>query len=384
MNPFDLRSEFIHQLEMEYPDVRPFLGPKLEELISPHLLSPFVIELPLEVLRQAQEFVEALFEERKKPEYFSPLVPLFAREGLTPPGNHSILMSYDFHLDSHGQLQLIEVNTNASFMALGSLMYKAHEISQPVDGFCLDDLRKDILNEIQLNGHSPQEPLRVAIVDEKPETQRLYIEFLVFAELFRKWGWRVDICDYRQMPKDIQFIYNRHTDFLFSEPSSGELREILNSRLATISPQPWEYFLLADKGRLIEWGNQVKNPRILKHLPQTQLLTQETAGDLWTARKELFFKPRQSFGSKQAYRGAKISRRLFDDIITQDFVAQTLVPPAKKVFQTSQGEALFKFDLRFFAYEGTIQSVVGRLYQGQVTNLQTPWGGFACVKFKLP
>jgi hypothetical protein len=38
-----------------------------------------------------------------------------------------------------------------------------------------------------------------------------------------------------------------------------------------------------------------------------------------------------------------------------------------------------KFDLRDYAYDGAVQWVAARLYQGQTTNFRTPGGGFAPV-----
>ncbi len=38
-----------------------------------------------------------------------------------------------------------------------------------------------------------------------------------------------------------------------------------------------------------------------------------------------------------------------------------------------------KFDLRAFTYDGAVQWVAARLYQGQTTNFRTPGGGFAPV-----
>ena len=38
-----------------------------------------------------------------------------------------------------------------------------------------------------------------------------------------------------------------------------------------------------------------------------------------------------------------------------------------------------KLDLRNYVYQGTVQLVSARLYQGQTTNFRTPGGGFAAV-----
>ena len=46
------------------------------------------------------------------------------------------------------------------------------------------------------------------------------------------------------------------------------------------------------------------------------------------------------------------------------------------------GEAaspVLKFDLRNYVYDGRVQWVAARLYQGQATNFRTTGGGFAPV-----
>ena len=40
---------------------------------------------------------------------------------------------------------------------------------------------------------------------------------------------------------------------------------------------------------------------------------------------------------------------------------------------------VMKFDLRAYAYDGAVQWVAARMYQGQTTNFRTPGGGFAPV-----
>ncbi len=43
------------------------------------------------------------------------------------------------------------------------------------------------------------------------------------------------------------------------------------------------------------------------------------------------------------------------------------------------GETSLKLDLRNYAYDGRVQLVAARLYQGQTTNFRTAGGGFAPV-----
>ena len=100
---------------------------------------------------------------------------------------------------------------------------------------------------------------------------------------------------------------------------------------------------------------------------------------LWQQRKQLFFKPAKGYGSKAAYRGDKLTRRVFADILAGDYVAQQLVQPSERLLATGDDYAGLKMDVRHFVYQGKTQWLCARLYQGQTTNFRTPGGGFAQV-----
>jgi hypothetical protein len=263
----------------------------------------------------------------------------------------------------------------------------------PVADFTADEIRKDIQKELQFQGKPTPENLSLAIIDDQPDQQRLFIEFLVYHELFKSWGWNSTIADFHTV--DLQknaFIYNRYTDFYLNNPESAVLKKAFKERTTCLSPNPYEYFMLADKQRLIDWSNRENLARwqvpqeaqdlILSVVPASLDIHHDSKEDVWAHRKIFFFKPKRAFGSKQSYRGASISRKAFDEIVGQEFIAQEFVAAPEKSFETPDGPQNFKYDLRCYAYQGRLQLVVARLYQGQVTNLRTPYGGFACVEFR--
>ncbi len=386
-----LQKKLIEHLLKTHPKV---LGPlgleRLQELVSPQLLSPFQIDLPKHLLTEAQEFVAASYKLRENPQYQNFLQPDLEARGISDPGNKSILMSYDFHVDCENHLKLIEINTNASFLAMACEMYQMREIPNPVARFQFSDLKSCIETEMKLQKKQIRENFKVAIIDEDPEKQRLYIEFLVYQSHFQNWDWETEIADYRKVFK-ADFIYNRFTDFYLSGEQSLYLRKDFLAKEICFSPNPFEYLLLADKQRMIDWNsdvlwNQVSDqgdtrPIFQRNLPLAMDLSPEKADQIWGERKKFFFKPKRAYGAKQSFRGGSISRKAFDEILTQDFIAQEFIPAPERKFQTPDGEQNFKFDLRFYAYQDQLQTVVARLYQGQVTNLRTPFGGFAPVVF---
>lgn len=387
----NLKTEFIQQLRSSFKGLE---NEPLESFVAENLISPFTIELPGHVLQQAQAIVASLFSLRGKKSYSAHYEDLIAMRGLKDPGNKSIMMSYDFHLDEMQNLKLIEVNTNASFLALGHEMYKARKIPLPVSDFSFDEIRQNILTEMQLQDKIPASPFKVAITDDKPSEQRLFVEFLVYNELFKSWGWDSRIVDYRELFKNFspEFIYNRYTDFFLSDDSSELLREQFLSRDVCLSPNPYEYLLLADKQRLIDWsqegffeaqGLSETDIQLLRTaVPRSYDVARSSAEEIWSIRKKLFFKPKNAFGSKQSYKGSSISRKTFEDLLKENFIGQEYISASEQVFETPAGAQSFKYDLRCYAYQGRLQLVVARLYQGQVTNLRSPYGGFACVSFK--
>lgn len=385
------KSDFIQQLRSSFPAL---VQQPLEDLVAESLISPFAVELPQNLLRQAQKTVSALFSLRETPAYLSHYQNLITEKGLVDPGNKSIMMSYDFHVDESQNLKLIEINTNAAFLALGYEMYRMKQHALPVHDFSFQEVRESIETELRLNGKNVSPSLKITITDEEPQKQRLFVEFLVYNELFKSWGWDSRIQDYRELFQNFQpdFIYNRYTDFFLTEKSSALLREKFLKREVCLSPNPFEYLLLADKQRLIEWST----PGFLESLgvsgeplslirsavPKSYDVCPARADEVWAERKKLFFKPKNAFGSKQSYKGASISRKAFEDMLNSDMIAQEYVPAPEQTFTTPEGPQSFKYDLRCYAYQGRLQLIVARIYQGQVTNLRTPYGGFATVVFK--
>lgn len=372
---------------------------KLDTLISENLLSPYQVQVPKSILQQAQQFISAIYKLREDPSYKNFLQPEISTRKLIDPGNKAICMSYDFHVDESGTLKLIEINTNAAFLALGFEFYQSQGLALPVSEFNLNQLKACIETEMQLFGKKTASP-QISIIDDKPWQQRLYAEFLLFEALFKSWGWNVTIEDFPHT-SDVDFIYNRHIDFFLEEESAKALREKFLSKQACFSPNPFEYLMLADKQRLIDlWDEkfwqqmspaaQTLKTSIQKHLPQAFSVEKDNLEQAWNSRKNVFFKPKRAYGSKQSYKGAKISHKVLEEIAQGDFIAQEYIAAPELEFSANEnskkllGSDLpqkFKYDLRFYTYQDQLQMVLARLYQGQATNAKTLGGGFAPVIF---
>jgi hypothetical protein len=106
----------------------------------------------------------------------------------------------------------------------------------------------------------------------------------------------------------------------------------------------------------------------------------EDAEVWWAERKQWFFKPVNGYGSKGAYRGDKLTKRVFEDIMQADYVAQRQAMPGEISVPQNDTAITLKYDVRCYVYDGHIQLVAARLYQGQTTNFRTTGGGFALLR----
>lgn len=367
-----LKASFVSYLQQNHTRLN---SSQIQDLISDELLSPFHVSLSAAQIEKIRHEISLYWKLRRWGE--KNLADRYKSYNLRTPENYAVCMSYDFHINSDGNPELIEINTNASFLALG--LEHLHFLGLPNAAGDFDHaaLTQMFADEIRLSGKSD---LSVAITDENPRQQRLYLEFLLYQSILEKNGFRTGVYDIQQTTElqNFSLVYNRYTDFYLREAASAPLREIYNSGQIQLSPQPYDYFLLADKERLFDWNRQTECEKPASLL-KIYDLGSEDKDFIWNERKGLFFKPKNSFGSKQAYKGASMSRRVFDSVMNENFIAQQLSVPStvKAVFEGTETE--YKYDLRCYAYQDQLQLILARLYQGQTTNLQTRGGGFAAV-----
>jgi hypothetical protein len=323
-----------------------------------------------------------------------------------------VFMGYDFHLDPDGP-RLIEINTNAGGAVVNLTLLRAHLACCPPLAAQLPGTAAPEAIEAEIVAMFRQEwraargdaPLGlIAIVDDAPADQYLYPEFQLFERLLRRHGLDARIADASALtPRDgrlwlddapVDLVYNRLTDFALDEPRHAALRRAWLEDLAVVTPHPRAHALYADKRnlallsdpeRLRALGVAEATIAVLERgVAHTRPVQDAQAESLWAERKRLFFKPVSGYGSKAVYRGDKLTRRVWDEILAGDYVAQTLVPPSEQDVAHDGGEpAALKYDLRHFVYAGRTQLLSARLYRGQTTNFRTPGGGFAPV-FRMP
>ncbi|MBE0474011.1 hypothetical protein [Rhodoferax sp.] len=316
-------------------------------------------------------------------------------------------MGYDFHLSADGP-QLIEINTNAGGLLLNVALARAQEACcDEMDWAFTSSERRDTLKKTIFNMFTSEWQLQygsapwrsVVIVDEAPLDQYLAPEFELFHQLFAQNGLHAAIADPSELMwqngrllhqgTPVDMVYNRLTDFYLTEPGHLALRQAHEANAVLLTPHPRAHALLADKRNLIAlshdelllaWGAAAADRKLLAaSIPATRLVTPERADALWAQRRQLFFKPVAGFGAKAAYRGDKLTRRVWSEILASDFVAQALVPPSGRNIEVDGVQTDLKFDIRAYAYGGQVQLLAARMYAGQTTNFRTQGGGFAPV-----
>ena len=324
-----------------------------------------------------------------------PIKKFSAQRSRTAKG---VFYGYDFHLNSEGA-HLIEINSNAGGAILNALLLDSQrELDFPGEAVAEADLEQVFIamfrNEWQLErGDAPL--ACIAIVDQLPEQQYLYPEFLLAQRLFERAGIRACIADPAELKtrddglyvgeQKIDLVYNRLTDF-----SLQQYPVLLNADLdgsVVLTPNPAHYARYADKRNLARLTDvdelrklgmvEADINTLQAGIPHTFVVGPEMEEVLWSNRKQLFFKPYSGYGSKGAYRGEKLTKRVFGEILQSGYVAQQLAAPGERSVEDA---VTLKYDVRCYVYDGKIQLVVARLYQGQTTNFRTPGGGFAPVR----
>lgn len=323
------------------------------------------------------------------------------------PGARGVFYGYDFHV-TPSAMGLIEVNTNAGGAMLNALLARAQRACcrsiqrLPPPAATADAFEARIIDmfrhEWLLSGRAG--PLRtIAIVDEQPEAQYLYPEFLLFQRLLEANGITAVIAapgDLRLRDgvltcgtQAIDLVYNRLTDFYFDTQASAVLREAYLQDAAVVTPHPHAHALYADKRNLALLSDPMQLQQLgvpvaaqavlLAGIPRTEIVDPANQERLWAERKRLFFKPFGGFGSRAAYRGDKITQRVWQEVVAGSHVAQAHVTPGERTLSGGDAPQILKFDLRQYVYQGEVQWTAARLYQGQTTNFRTPGGGFAPV-----
>lgn len=371
----------------------------------PHLFSDSVVFAGEGCLQRMADIVAAIESVVALPAYQERALaraPTIARR---PVAARCVFLGYDFHLDTSGP-RLIEINTNAGGGLLNARLARAQRTCCGPVAAVLPDGAEAVERAFVAMFREEwrlargERPLRrIAIVDENPAGQYLGPEFELFRQLFEAAGIAAVVVDPAELAWDgerlvcrgetVDLVYNRLTDFMLETPASATLRAAYEADGVVVTPHPRAHALYADKrnlmllsdeAQLIEIGVPAATRAVLlAGIPHTVAVTAADGERFWQERKRWFFKPAAGFGSRAAYRGDKLTKRVFDEILQGGYIAQEIVPPSERRIEVASQPQDMKLDLRCYVYDGKVQLVAARLYQGQTTNFRTPGGGFASV-----
>jgi len=374
----------------------------------PNLLAKERVFVSEKCIKKQRDIITAIESVVRMPAYQQHVLANSPEVANYQPLSQGVFFGYDFHLEGE-EPKLIEINSNAGGGLINTLLVLSQQ--KCCDRFCsllrATENNSESLEQIFVNmfieewqaERGTQALKSIAIVDENPASQYMFPEFLLFKQLFEQHSIYAVICDPSELTyhsgalwhekQRIDLVYNRLTDFSLDAPTHKSLLSAYLAAAVVVTPHPRAHALYADKRNLVvlsdetellKLGVDAKTRKILltgiAHTIQVKTFDTDT---LWANRKQLFFKPAKGYGSKAAYRGDKITTRVFREILNSDYVAQTLVQPSHRIVEIDQEFVEFKLDLRHYVYKGHTQLVSARLYQGQTTNFRTPGGGFALV-----
>ncbi len=326
----------------------------------PHLFSNVAVFLPAAALEAMLDTVAAIEAVAQFPAFRDAVMawaPLIAQGD---PGPAGALMGYDFHLGEDSP-KLIEVNTNAGGAFLNALLARAQSlccaelVHRPEDGLTLGfEAHVLAMFREEWQRQRGDAPLRrIAVVDDAPEGQYLYPEFVLAQQMLIGAGFDAVICDPGALEArdtglffgnlQIVLVYNRLVDFALAEPGHAALRHAYIDGSVVLTPNPHNHSLLAHKRNLTLLSDPLALAGLgvpaamigqMAGIPQTRMVTPRNADELWAARRQLFFKPVSGHGGKAVYRGDKLTKSVWADILAADYVAQATMwnkpspPPA--------------------------------------------------------
>ena len=189
-------------------------------------LKPALCDFSVELSKKIQKKIYTITEEF-----------LAFKKSLYPDWQNSVLNCLDFHYSSN-TLKIIEANTNSS----GYLV--THLLSQSIEEAL--KYEKSIYQSF-LDVFDSKKPEPLFIIDENPKKEKMYPEFLMFKDFFKRQGLdHVYIVKTSELPLDKNsFVYNRDTDFHFDK--NPNLLKAFNDGSIKLSTSPLTYDRLASK-----------------------------------------------------------------------------------------------------------------------------------------
>jgi hypothetical protein len=372
----------------------------------PHLFSSVPVFLPDSDRDAMLTIVRAIEAVVDSPQWSRTVLAWAPKASHNHSGPTGVFMGYDFHLGD-GSPRLIEINTNAGGAFLNAFAARAQlaccrdvESLKTASAGDFDGRVIAMFESEWRRRRGVGRPRIVAIIDDNPTQQFLYPEFLLAQRVFQAHGIEAIVAapedltydgfKLRVGEREIDLVYNRLTDFTLEQPSHAALREAWLDDAIAITPNPHTHALFADKRnlavltdlpRLRSWNLKPEVFEALATIPHAVVVNAANSDELWSRRNQLFFKPVSGYGGKAVYRGDKLTRSTWNEILASSYIAQEIAPPSERTVLIDGQPSPRKMDVRLYVYDGELLLAAARLYRGQTTNFRTEGGGFAPVHF---
>ena len=230
-----------------------------------NLFSNVPVFLPAPALAKMHTIVAAIEAAARLPGYRSAVLSWAPKIAHADRGPLGAFMGYDFHLHDDGP-RLIEVNTNAGGAFLNAWLARAQRAccAEVEHGLATgDDFEGAVLrmfNDEWLRQRNSNSLHRIAIVDDRPDDQYLYPEFVLAQQMLLKAGIDAMIADASELRYEsgrllargepVELVYNRLVDFALDRPEHLALRAAYADGAVVLTPNPHNHALLADKRNL--------------------------------------------------------------------------------------------------------------------------------------
>jgi hypothetical protein len=346
--------------------------------------------IPRETLAQIGEFIRLFDRVTARPAWQQASPPEGSGPARRGHAEVCFFSAWDFHLPPGrpDAWQLIEFNDNGSGLLFAALINRAvWELSgpslraevEPPPAF--DAIARRVSEAVDREARSffggrPDGALLIVDDTESLREGRFRDELALLCELLSRDGWSAGLAAPEELSRDgarlvwrgreVAFVVNRSTDFLFEDERLAALRDAWREGGVYVAPNPFTYATRSDK-RLLELlsrplrdealGIRQEERRVLSaRVPETWLVREDDLEILARRRGELVFKPAHGFAGRGLLPSAQVGRSRLRRMLRggEVYVAQRrveksrlmLVPPGAA---GDEGVAVWT-DLRVWAW----------------------------------
>jgi hypothetical protein len=358
--------------------------------------------IPRETLTEIAEFIRLFDRVTTRPAWQQTLLPEGRGPARRAHGETCFFSAWDFHLPPGRPeaWQLIEFNDNGSGLLFAALINRAvWELSDPSlraeveEPPAFDAVARWVVEAVDREagaffGARPDGSLLIVDDAESLREGRFRDELALLCDLLSRNGWSCGLAAPEELRRDgarlvwrgreIAFVVNRSTDFLFENERLAALRDAWREGGVYVAPNPFTYATRSDK-RLLELlsrplrdealGIRPEEREMLSaRVPETWLVGEDDLETLAHRREELVFKPAHGFAGRGLLPSSQVGRSRLRRILSggEVYVAQRRVGKsrlmrARAVAAGDEGLPVWT-DLRVWAWRDG-----GRLLSGRAS-----------------